>query len=126
MQRTNSPVEKSVPYKKRTLRSTTKSEIINTTNKTKKSDNYTSITDESIAKDTYSLEEEGENSDDTINTNRQNKCNKTKDDQSKDVNMQESTHPISSEQDVPEVTVNETLQILHKETADSRQLFHKL
>ncbi|GES87827.1 hypothetical protein RCL_jg11277.t1 [Rhizophagus clarus] len=121
MQRTNSPVEKSVPYKKRTLRSTTKSEIINTTNKTKKSDNYTSITDESIAKDTYSLEEEGENSDDTIKPNRQNKCNKTKDDQSKDVNMQESTHPISSEQDVPEVTVNETLQILHKETADSRQ-----
>ncbi|GES85222.1 hypothetical protein GLOIN_2v1836325 [Rhizophagus clarus] len=121
MQRTNSPVEKSVPYKKRTLRSTTKSDIINATNKTKKSDNYTSITDESIAKDTYSLDEEDENSDDTIKPNRQNKRNKTKDDQSKDVNMQESSHPISSEQDVPEVTVNETLQILHKETVDSSQ-----
>ncbi|GES99790.1 hypothetical protein GLOIN_2v1788342 [Rhizophagus clarus] len=121
MQRTNSPAEKSVPYKKRTLRSTTKSDIINATNKTKKSDNYTSITDESIAKDTYSLDEEDENSDDTIKPNRQNKRNKTKDDQSKDVNMQESSHPISLEQDVPEVTVNETLQILHKETVDSSQ-----
>ncbi|GET03646.1 hypothetical protein GLOIN_2v1481061 [Rhizophagus clarus] len=121
MQRTNSPVEKSVPYKKRTLRSTTKSEIINVTNKAKKSDNYISVTDASIAKDTYSVDEEGENSDDTIKPNRQNKRNKTKEDQSKDVNMQESTHRISSEQDVPEVTVNETLQILHKETANSSQ-----
>ncbi|GET02217.1 hypothetical protein GLOIN_2v1788342 [Rhizophagus clarus] len=121
MQRTNSPVEKTLPYKKRTLRSTTKSEIINVTNKTKKSDNYTSVTDESIAKDTYSVEEEGENSDDTIKPNCQNKRNKTKEDQSKDVNMQESTHPISSEQDVFEVSVNETLQILHKETSNSNQ-----
>ncbi|GES74627.1 hypothetical protein RCL_jg10202.t1 [Rhizophagus clarus] len=121
MQRINSPVEKSVPYKKWTLRSTTKSEIINVTNKTKKSDNYTSVTDESIAKDTYSVEEEGENSDDTIKSNHQNKRNKTKEDQSKDVNMQESIHPISLEQDFPEVSVNETLQILHKETSNSNQ-----
>ncbi|GES88026.1 hypothetical protein GLOIN_2v149054 [Rhizophagus clarus] len=121
MQRTNSPVEKTLPYKKRTLRSTTKSEIINATTKNKKSDNYTSITDESIAKDTYSIEEEGENSDDTIKPNRQNKRNKTKEDNSKDVNMQETSHPISSEQDVPDVSVNETLQILHKETSNSSQ-----
>ncbi|GES92282.1 hypothetical protein RCL_jg28627.t1 [Rhizophagus clarus] len=121
MQRTNSPVEKTLPYKKRTLRSTTKSEIINVTNKTKKSDNYTSVTDESIAKDTYSVEEEGENSDDTIKPNRQNKRNKTKEDQSKDVNMQESIHPISSELDAPDVSVNETLQILHKETSNPNQ-----
>ncbi|GBB94206.1 hypothetical protein RclHR1_02310012 [Rhizophagus clarus] len=118
MQRTNSLVEKSVPYKKRTLRSTTKSEIINVTNKAKKIDNYISVTDASIAKDTYSVDEEDENSDDTIKPNRQNKRNKTKEDQSKDVNMQESSHPISLEQDVPEVSVNETLQILHKETSN--------
>ncbi|GES74973.1 hypothetical protein RCL_jg13041.t1 [Rhizophagus clarus] len=110
-----------VAYKKRTLRSTTKSEIINATNKNKKSDNYTSVTDESIAKDTYSIEEEGENSDDTIKPNCQNKRNKTKEDKSKDVNMQESSHSISSEQDVPDISVNETLQILHKETLNSGQ-----
>ncbi|GBB92983.1 hypothetical protein RclHR1_20950007 [Rhizophagus clarus] len=86
MQRTNSPIEKTSAYKKRTLRSTTKSEIINATNKNKKSDNYTSVTDESIVKNTYSLEEEGENSDDTIKPNRQNKRNKTKKDKSMDVN----------------------------------------
>ncbi|GBB91440.1 hypothetical protein RclHR1_18750002 [Rhizophagus clarus] len=121
MQCTNSPVEKTLAHKKRTLRSTTKSEIINATNKNKKSDIYTNVTDESIAKDTYSIEEEGENSDDTIKPNRQNKRNKTKEDNSKDVNMQETSHPISSEQDVPDVSVNETLQILHKETSNSSQ-----
>ncbi|GES87257.1 hypothetical protein RCL_jg22134.t1 [Rhizophagus clarus] len=121
MQCINSPVEKSVPYKKWTLRSITKSEIINVTNKAKKSDNSISVTDVSIAKDTYSVDEEDENSDDTIKPNCQNKRNKTKEDQSKDVNMQESSHPISSEQDVPEVSVNETLQILHKETSNPNQ-----
>ncbi|GBB92982.1 hypothetical protein RclHR1_20950006 [Rhizophagus clarus] len=35
--------------------------------------------------------------------------------------MQESTHPISSEQDVSDVSVNETLQILHRETSNSSQ-----
>ncbi|GBB96054.1 hypothetical protein RclHR1_26730001 [Rhizophagus clarus] len=121
MQCTNSPVEKTLPYKKQTLCSTTKSEIINATNKNKKTVTYNSITDKSIAKDTYSVNEEEENSDDTIKANCQNKCNKTKEDKSKDINMQESSHPISSKQDVSNVLVNETLQILHQETSNSKQ-----
>ncbi|GBB98881.1 hypothetical protein RclHR1_03350012 [Rhizophagus clarus] len=110
MQCINSLVEKTLPYKKQTLHSTIKSNIINATNKNNKNANYTSITDESIAKDTYSVEEEEENSDDTIKANHQSKRNKTKEDKSKDVNIQESSHPISSEQDIPDVSVNETLQ----------------